>query len=89
MFCCFFLQALPNQGTVDYPSFKLVIVGDGGTGEFPNGSVSPLVVRNGRSCRCFYEIWQIGLGRCVQSVDIMPLRIIVAASHSVLTTSVT
>ncbi|AQK88712.1 GTP-binding nuclear protein Ran-2 [Zea mays] len=57
-------MALPNQGTVDYPSFKLVIVGDGGTGEFPNGSVSPLVVRNGRSCRCFYEIWQIGLGRC-------------------------
>lgn len=31
----FFFQALPNQGTVDYPSFKLVIVGDGGTGEFP------------------------------------------------------
>jgi GTP-binding nuclear protein Ran len=27
------LQALPNQGTVDYPSFKLVIVGDGGTGK--------------------------------------------------------
>lgn len=26
------LQALPNQATVDYPSFKLVIVGDGGTG---------------------------------------------------------
>ena len=32
VFCGF--QALPNQGTVDYPSFKLVIVGDGGTGEF-------------------------------------------------------
>jgi hypothetical protein len=29
------LQALPNQATVDYPSFKLVIVGDGGTGELP------------------------------------------------------
>jgi len=28
------LQALPNQQTVDYPSFKLVIVGDGGTGQF-------------------------------------------------------
>ena len=28
----FLLQALPNQQTVDYPSFKLVIVGDGGTG---------------------------------------------------------
>lgn len=28
-------QALPNQQTVDYPSFKLVIVGDGGTGNFP------------------------------------------------------
>ena len=28
----FVLQALPNQQTVDYPSFKLVIVGDGGTG---------------------------------------------------------
>jgi len=28
-------QALPNQQTVDYPSFKLVIVGDGGTGESP------------------------------------------------------
>ena len=28
------LQALPNQQTVDYPSFKLVIVGDGGTGVF-------------------------------------------------------
>lgn len=27
-----FAQALPNQATVDYPSFKLVIVGDGGTG---------------------------------------------------------
>nr|GEW55850.1 zinc finger, CCHC-type [Tanacetum cinerariifolium] len=25
--------ALPNQQTVDYPSFKLVIVGDGGTGK--------------------------------------------------------
>ncbi|KAL7258977.1 hypothetical protein ACSBR1_004975 [Camellia fascicularis] len=24
------IQALPNQQTVDYPSFKLVIVGDGG-----------------------------------------------------------
>lgn len=35
MFCAFcsrHLQALPNQQTVDYPSFKLVIVGDGGTG---------------------------------------------------------
>lgn len=30
--CCIWLQALPNQTTVDYPSFKLVIVGDGGTG---------------------------------------------------------
>ncbi|RZS16782.1 hypothetical protein BHM03_00048823 [Ensete ventricosum] len=27
------LMALPNQQTVDYPSFKLVLVGDGGTGE--------------------------------------------------------
>ncbi|KAF2303875.1 hypothetical protein GH714_024025 [Hevea brasiliensis] len=27
------LSALPNQQTVDYPSFKLVIVGDGGTGK--------------------------------------------------------
>ncbi|KAF1871354.1 hypothetical protein Lal_00020147 [Lupinus albus] len=26
-------DALPNQQTVDYPSFKLVIVGDGGTGK--------------------------------------------------------
>ncbi|CAB4297275.1 unnamed protein product [Prunus armeniaca] len=26
-------MALPNQQTVDYPSFKLVIVGDGGTGK--------------------------------------------------------
>lgn len=26
-------QALPNQPTVDYPSFKLVLVGDGGTGK--------------------------------------------------------
>ncbi|BBG95459.1 RAN GTPase 3 [Prunus dulcis] len=26
-------RALPNQQTVDYPSFKLVIVGDGGTGK--------------------------------------------------------
>ncbi|VAH11149.1 unnamed protein product [Triticum turgidum subsp. durum] len=26
-------MALPNQNTVDYPSFKLVIVGDGGTGK--------------------------------------------------------
>ncbi|KAI7743309.1 hypothetical protein M8C21_030723 [Ambrosia artemisiifolia] len=29
-------MALPNQQTVDYPSFKLVIVGDGGTGMDPN-----------------------------------------------------
>lgn len=29
----FFFQALPNQQTVDYPNFKLVIVGDGGTGK--------------------------------------------------------
>ncbi|KAK7352733.1 hypothetical protein VNO80_18161 [Phaseolus coccineus] len=28
-----FTMALPNQQTVDYPSFKLVIVGDGGTGK--------------------------------------------------------
>ncbi|KAL0843366.1 hypothetical protein Bca101_016611 [Brassica carinata] len=28
-----YLNALPNQQTVDYPSFKLVIVGDGGTGK--------------------------------------------------------
>ncbi|KAJ1415896.1 Small GTPase superfamily [Sesbania bispinosa] len=27
------VDALPNQQTVDYPSFKLVIVGDGGTGK--------------------------------------------------------
>ncbi|KAG7023545.1 GTP-binding nuclear protein Ran-3, partial [Cucurbita argyrosperma subsp. argyrosperma] len=27
------LMALPDQKTVDYPSFKLVIVGDGGTGK--------------------------------------------------------
>ncbi|EYU21949.1 hypothetical protein MIMGU_mgv1a011253mg [Erythranthe guttata] len=27
------LMALPNQQTVDYPNFKLVIVGDGGTGK--------------------------------------------------------
>ena len=26
------VKALPNQQTVDYPSFKLVLVGDGGTG---------------------------------------------------------
>ncbi|KAJ4765842.1 GTP-binding nuclear protein [Rhynchospora pubera] len=26
-------MALPNQQTVDYPSFKLVLVGDGGTGK--------------------------------------------------------
>ncbi|XP_022961762.1 GTP-binding nuclear protein Ran-3-like [Cucurbita pepo subsp. pepo] len=26
-------MALPNQATVEYPSFKLVIVGDGGTGK--------------------------------------------------------
>ncbi|KAL6530116.1 serine/threonine protein kinase Ran1 [Orobanche minor] len=24
-------MALPNQQTIDYPSFRLVIVGDGGT----------------------------------------------------------
>ncbi|PRQ55742.1 hypothetical protein RchiOBHm_Chr1g0327941 [Rosa chinensis] len=28
--------ALPNQQTVEYPSFKLVIVGDGGTALFLN-----------------------------------------------------
>ncbi|KAL0354762.1 UNVERIFIED_CONTAM: GTP-binding nuclear protein Ran-1 [Sesamum radiatum] len=27
------MQALPDQPTVDYPSFKLVLVGDGGTGK--------------------------------------------------------
>ncbi|KAH6782097.1 RAN GTPase 3 [Perilla frutescens var. frutescens] len=27
------MQALPNQSTVDYTSFKLVLVGDGGTGK--------------------------------------------------------
>ena len=32
LWMCVF-QALPNQQTVDYPSFKLVIVGDGGTGK--------------------------------------------------------
>jgi hypothetical protein len=31
----FLSQALPNQQVVDYPSFKFVIVGDGGTGDFP------------------------------------------------------
>ncbi|KQK08683.1 hypothetical protein BRADI_2g43240v3 [Brachypodium distachyon] len=28
-----FVQALPGQQTVDYPSFKLVLIGDGGTGK--------------------------------------------------------
>uniref|UniRef100_A0A8R7P7R2 Uncharacterized protein n=1 Tax=Triticum urartu TaxID=4572 RepID=A0A8R7P7R2_TRIUA len=59
-------MALPNQNTVDYPSFKLVIVGDGGTGEPP----SPLTLvrcgcgRLGRDlsdapacCRRCGEIW--------------------------------
>jgi hypothetical protein len=32
-FVVYFFQALPNQQTVNYPSFKLVIVGDGGTGK--------------------------------------------------------
>ncbi|KAK8682914.1 hypothetical protein V6N13_038993 [Hibiscus sabdariffa] len=31
--CLQLSMALPNQQTVDYPSFKLVIVGDGGTGK--------------------------------------------------------
>jgi hypothetical protein len=35
VFVFFLSQALPNQQVVDYPSFKLVIVGDGGTGDFP------------------------------------------------------
>nr|XP_017252128.1 PREDICTED: GTP-binding nuclear protein Ran-3-like [Daucus carota subsp. sativus] len=36
-------MALPNQQTVDYPSFKLVIVGDGGTGTlFIGVEVHPL-----------------------------------------------
>lgn len=34
--CVVVIQALPNQQTVDYPSFKLVIVGDGGTGNLFN-----------------------------------------------------
>ncbi|KAK6945054.1 Small GTPase, partial [Dillenia turbinata] len=33
LFLGFRVKALPNQQTVDYPSFKLVIVGDGGTGK--------------------------------------------------------
>jgi hypothetical protein len=39
MFCGFF-QALSNQGTIDYPNFKLVIVDDGGMDEFLNRPVS-------------------------------------------------
>jgi hypothetical protein len=37
-------QALPNQQVVDYPSFKLVIVGDGGTGEFPRPFSAPSTI---------------------------------------------
>jgi hypothetical protein len=37
----FLSQALPNQQVVDYPSFKLVIVGDGGTGDFLCPSFMP------------------------------------------------
>jgi len=39
---------LPNQQTVDYPSFKLVIVGDGGTG----------------MCKYFYYRGSVGLNPC-------------------------
>jgi hypothetical protein len=42
------LQALPNQATVDYPSFKLVIVGDGGTGELPFCGLCVCFARAGR-----------------------------------------
>ncbi|XP_062229140.1 GTP-binding nuclear protein Ran-3-like isoform X2 [Phragmites australis] len=31
--CVRMAQALPNAQPVDYPSFKLVLVGDGGTGK--------------------------------------------------------
>jgi hypothetical protein len=49
------LQALPNQGTVDYPSFKLVIVGDGGTGEFPGPALGRLSVCFGRARRDLFD----------------------------------
>ena len=39
---CYHLQALSNQQTVDFPSFKLVLVGDGGTGEI-SCSLSPFI----------------------------------------------
>ncbi|RRT77860.1 hypothetical protein B296_00012169 [Ensete ventricosum] len=41
---CYCLQALPNQQTVDYPSFKLVLVGDGGTGEMSSYLFSRLAL---------------------------------------------
>ncbi|KAB5524445.1 hypothetical protein DKX38_022194 [Salix brachista] len=36
-----YMQALPNQQTVDYPSFKFVIVGDGGTAKMLTGDIPP------------------------------------------------
>jgi hypothetical protein len=53
------LQALPNQATVDYPSFKLVIVGDGGTGESP--SVVCVYVLPERAVICLYAVALRGL----------------------------
>jgi hypothetical protein len=49
------LQALPNQGTVDYPSFKLVIVGDGGTGEFPGPALGGLCICFGMARRDLFD----------------------------------
>jgi hypothetical protein len=67
----FLSQALPNQQVVDYPSFKLVIVGDGGTGDFLCPSFMPRMlffnsyVDVGRCecrvcCRCSLEIRRTG-----------------------------
>ncbi|KAG6504182.1 hypothetical protein ZIOFF_036513 [Zingiber officinale] len=45
-------RALPNQQTVDYPSFKLVLVGDGGTGKM----VLSLFFSPGSSDLCQHDL---------------------------------
>ncbi|CAL9151358.1 unnamed protein product, partial [Musa hybrid cultivar] len=50
-------QALPNQQTVDYPSFKLVLVGDGGTGKIHTFFIYLFLLRsNGALKFCIFLI---------------------------------
>jgi len=42
LFSSVYTQALPQHQPVDYPSFKLVIVGDGGTGHISLSAISSI-----------------------------------------------